>query len=50
MDAYTTAQLFQQFLPLLEDAGVRDIGELLKRGTPFEGGDRFRLTGEFGNF
>jgi DNA polymerase-3 subunit epsilon len=50
VDAYTTAQLFQRFIPMLADSGVQDIGELLKRGRPFEGGDRFRLTGEFGNF
>ena len=51
MDAFATAQLLQRFIPLLvEEAGVHDVGELLKIGTPFEGGDRFRLTGEFGNF
>jgi len=49
-DAFTTAQLLQRFIPLLEEAGVHDIGELLKRGKPFEGGDRFRITGDFGNF
>jgi DNA polymerase-3 subunit epsilon len=49
-DAFTTAQLLQRFIPLLIEAGVHDIGELLKRGKPFEGGDRFRITGEFGNF
>jgi DNA polymerase-3 subunit epsilon len=50
MDAYATAQLLQRFFPLLEEAGVHDIGDLLSIGKPFEGGDRFRLTGEFGNF
>ncbi len=49
-DAFTTAQLFQRFIPLLAEAGIHDIGDLVKRGRPFEGGDRFRLTGEFGNF
>lgn len=49
-DAFTTAQLLQRFIPLLIEAGVHDIGELLKRGKPFEGGDRFRITGDFGNF
>jgi DNA polymerase-3 subunit epsilon len=49
-DAFTTAQLLQRFIPLLTEAGVHDIGELLKRGKPFEGGDRFRITGDFGNF
>jgi DNA polymerase-3 subunit epsilon len=49
-DAFTTAQLLQRFIPLLKEAGVHDIGELLRRGKPFEGGDRFRITGDFGNF
>lgn len=50
MDAYATAQLFQRFLPLLAEAGAGDIGDLLKIGIPFEGGDRFGLTGEITNF
>jgi DNA polymerase-3 subunit epsilon len=50
MDAYMTAQLFQRFLPLMADAGIRDIGDLLRIGMPFKGGDNFRLTNEFGNF
>ncbi len=50
MDAYATAQLFQRFLPLLAEAGVGNIGDLLKIGKPFEGGDRFGLTGEISNF
>ena len=49
-DAFTTAQIMQRFIPLLGEAGVHTIDELLKRGKPFEGGDRFRITGEFGNF
>jgi DNA polymerase-3 subunit epsilon len=50
MDAFATAQLFQRFLPLLEEAGAKTIGELLKIGTLFEGGDRFGVTGEISNF
>ena len=50
MDAFATAQLLQRLIPLLAGAGARDIGELLKIGTPFEGGDRFKESGEFGNF
>ncbi len=50
MDAYTTAQLFQRFLPLLQESGVDDIGDLLRIGIPFKGGDSFKLTNEFGNF
>ena len=50
MDAYTTGQLFQRFLPLLIEAGVQDIGDLIKIGIPYKGGDRFSLSGEFSNF
>jgi DNA polymerase III subunit epsilon len=50
MDAFTTAQLLQRFLPLLAESGVRDIGDLLRVGKPFKGGDNFRLSNEFGNF
>ena len=50
MDAFATAQLFQRFIPYLADAGAQDIGELLKVGTPFEGGDQFNTSSEFGNF
>ena len=50
MDAFITAQLFQQFIPMLVDAGVRRIGELLKIGDPFKGGERFRTSGEIANF
>lgn len=50
MDAFITAQLFQRFIPLLAGMGAVELGELLRIGSPFKGGDRFRLTGEFGNF
>ena len=50
MDAFATAQLFQRFIPYLTESGAQDIGELLKVGTPFEGGDQFIRSGEFGNF
>jgi len=50
MDAFATAQLFQRFIPYLAEAGAQDLGELLKAGKPFEGGDRFSISGEFGNF
>lgn len=49
-DAFLTAQLLQRFLPLLQDAGVTDVGDLLRIGAPFEGGDHHhRPTGEFSN-
>jgi DNA polymerase-3 subunit epsilon len=50
MDAFTTAQLLQRFFPLMGEAGVKDISDLLSIGVPFKGGDRFGLLGEFGNF
>lgn len=49
-DAFLTAQLLQRFLPLLQDAGVKDMGDLLRIGAPFEGGDHHhRPAGEFTN-
>lgn len=39
MDAFVTAQLFQRFLPLLSDAGIRNTVDLLKLGDPGKGGD-----------
>ncbi len=49
MDAFIAAQLFQRFVPLFIESGIRNIGELLKVGNPFKGGDRFRTSGEIGN-
>ena len=50
-DAFITAQLLQRFLPLLGAAGVMDIADLRRIGTPFEGGDHHRPpAGEFSNF
>jgi DNA polymerase-3 subunit epsilon len=50
MDAFITAQLLQRFFPLLAEAGVHDIGNLLRIGIPFKGGDNFKLTSVFSNF
>lgn len=50
MDAFTTALLFQRFIPLLLQTGVQELGELLRIGMPFEGGDGFKQTGEISNF
>jgi DNA polymerase-3 subunit epsilon len=33
-DAYITAQLFQRLLPLLVEAGIRDLKSLLRVGDP----------------
>jgi DNA polymerase-3 subunit epsilon len=40
MDAFITAQVFQRFIPMLIDGGIRSIGELLSVGNPSKGGDR----------
>ncbi len=50
VDAFITAQLFQRFIPMLAEAGVRESGELLRIGSPFSGGDRFQSSGEISNF
>jgi DNA polymerase III subunit epsilon len=50
MDAYTTALLFQRFLPMLAETGIETIGDLLEIGRPFKGGDHFRGNSEFSNF
>ena len=49
MDAYTTAQIFQRMMPMLQSAGVRDLGDLLMIGRPFEGGESSKLAGEYCN-
>lgn len=50
VDAFITAQLFQRFIPVLSDLGVKSIGMLLEIGHPEEGGDRFKTSGEISNF
>ncbi len=40
-DAYITAQLFQRFLPLLEEAGIRDLRSLLRVGDPVRQEENF---------
>lgn len=49
-DAYITAQLFQRFLPIIIDNGIKDIGSLLNIGNPEKGGDIFKAQGEITNF
>lgn len=50
MDAYITAQLFQRFIPLLIEAGIQNLGDLLKAGDPSKGGDINSYSGEVCNF
>ncbi len=40
MDAFITAQVFQRFIPMLIDRGIKSIGELLSVGNPSKGGER----------
>jgi DNA polymerase-3 subunit epsilon len=46
-DAFTTAQLFQRFLPIISKGGVNTIGELMSIGTPFKSGKFFLQPNEF---
>lgn len=48
-DAFITAQLFQRFLPLLQEEGITTIGDLLRVGDPGGGRDRLTPVGEIGN-
>jgi len=41
MDAYITAQVFQRFIPILAEEGVKELGDLLRIGDTLKGGDRF---------
>ncbi|MBZ0155121.1 MAG: 3'-5' exonuclease [Alphaproteobacteria bacterium] len=50
MDAFITAQLFQRFLPLALECGMRTAGDLLRAGDPSKGGDTYRAAGESSNF
>ena len=49
-DSFITAQLFQRFIPVLIDLGVKSLGMLLDIGHPEKGGDRFQTSGEISNF
>jgi len=49
MDAFITAQLFQQFLSWLEKTGIKDLEELLRVGDPIKGGDPFHTPSDLIN-
>ena len=49
VDSFITAQLFQRFIPILIDVGIKQIGDLLTIGHPYEGGGRLRISGEISN-
>lgn len=46
MDAFITAQLFQRFIPILDACGIKKIGDLLRAGDPFKGGEAYRSAGK----
>jgi DNA polymerase-3 subunit epsilon len=46
IDAFITAQLFQRFIPMLMQGGVKSIGDLLSVGNPSKGGDWSGATKE----
>jgi len=46
MDAFITAQLFQRFIPMLMQGGIKCIGDLLSVGNPSKGGDWSGATKE----
>ncbi len=50
MDSFITAQLFQRFLPILMEAEITQIEKLLEIGTPYHGGDEFKIAGNITNF
>lgn len=50
MDAFITAQVFQRFIPMLIEGGVRSIGDLLSLGNPSKGGDRSGISREMYSF
>ncbi len=50
MDAFITAQVFQRFIPMLVEGGVRSIGDLLSIGNPSKGGDRSGISREMYSF
>jgi len=50
MDAFITAQLFQRFIPMLMQAGIKSVGDLLSVGNPSKGGDWSGATREMYSF
>ena len=50
IDAFITAQIFQRFFPILLEAGIRSIGDVLRLSTKLKGGDRFAVNRGMSNF
>lgn len=50
IDAFITAQIFQRFIPILLEAGIRSVGDVLSLLTKLKGGDRFAANHGMSNF
>ena len=50
IDAFITAQIFQRFIPILLEAGIRSVGDVSRLSTKLRGGDRFSVTRGMSNF
>jgi DNA polymerase-3 subunit epsilon len=50
IDAFLTAQIFQRFIPILLEAGIRSVGDVLRLSNKLKGGDRFAVNRGISNF
>lgn len=50
IDAFITAQIFQRFIPVLIESGIKNVGELLRLSEKYKGGDRNNITPGISNF
>ncbi len=50
IDAFITAQIFQRFIPVLSQAGMKSAADLIKLTKNFKGGDLSRVSGNISNF
>ena len=50
IDAFITAQIFQRFIPILSEAGLRSVGDVLRLSNKLKGGDRFAVNRGISNF
>jgi DNA polymerase III subunit epsilon len=50
IDAFITAQIFQRFIPILFEAGIRSVGDVLRLSNKLKGGDRFAVNRGMSNF
>jgi len=50
IDAFITAQIFQRFIPILLEAGISSVGDVLRLSTKLKGGDRFAVNRGMSNF